>query len=81
MKLDRFLKKFKKKPKEFIILTLFTIFVWDVLWMPFGVILNFNFEQWVIWVTASIPYDFALGYVSSKIIIKFDETAKKSKWY
>ncbi|MDE1855396.1 MAG: hypothetical protein KGH57_03725 [Candidatus Micrarchaeota archaeon] len=78
-----------KKPKfnvgrfsrEVIILTLFTEVVWMVFWSPFGLILSYNLTQWEEYFIFSIPYDLALAYVTSKVIILFDRWARKRRIY
>jgi hypothetical protein len=67
--------------REIIILTIFTEFIWLVLWTPFNFFLDLNFEQWLKYFIYSVPYDLLLAYISSKIIIKFNEIAKNRKWY
>lgn len=73
--------KLKNKPREVVVLTLFATAVTELLWLPLGFILGFDFNQWVIWLTGSIPYDMLFGYVSAKLIIKFNEVARAKNWY
>ena len=67
--------------KEVVILTIFTELVWITLWSPFGILLSYSAQQWIRYFIFSLPYDFALAYASSKIIIMFDEIAKRRHWY
>lgn len=71
----------KRLSREIIILTLFTEFVWMVFWSPFGILLNYDFTQWIKYFIFSIPYDLAFAYITSKVIILFDQWARKHKLY
>jgi len=73
--------KIARRVKEFLVLTAFSEVVWTMLWTPFGILLNFDFLQWVKWIALGIPYDLVFAYLSSKIIVEFDRTAKKKGWY
>ena len=67
--------------REVIILTAFTEIVWIVFWAPLGMLMKLSLSQWLAWVGYGIPYDFVFAYITSKIIIKFDQTAKNRGWY
>jgi hypothetical protein len=67
--------------REWLVLTLFTVAVWQALYIPLCLILGFSWPQFFLWMTIGSVYDYVVAYPISKATIGFDRKARSRGWY